>query len=171
MSKKTQIRCSNIKWCNAIFFAMPSLEEEIMQTKFRSEQHRAIINLVFTGNWLTAQHTKFLRTYNLTEQQFNILRILRGQQPRPASINLIKERMLDKMSDVSRIVERMRKLGLVEREICPSDRRSVEVVITEQGLELLTEVDEHAAKVDSVLDNLNNEELQTLNTLLDKLRG
>ncbi len=150
---------------------MPSIEQEIMQSKFRNEKHRAIINLVYTGNWLTAQHSKFLKTFDISEQQFNILRILRGQRPKSASITLIRERMLDKMSDVSRLVERMRKLGLLEREACPSDRRFVEVVITKKGLELLEEIDMQSPHVDSIAENLTNNELEALNTLLDKLRG
>lgn len=142
-----------------------------MQTTFRNEEQKAIINVVYTGNWLTDRHTKFLKDFDLSEQQFNILRILRGQRPKTASVNLLRERMLDKMSDVSRLVERLRKNGLVEREICPHDRRSVEIVITERGLAVLAEVDKHTRKMDKVAKTLSKEELRTLNALLDKLRG
>lgn len=150
---------------------MPSLEEEIMQKTFRNEGQKAIINIIYTGNWLTARHSKLLKTFDLSEQQFNILRILRGQRPKPASLLLLRERMLDKMSDVSRLVERLRKSGLVEREVCINDRRSVEVVISEQGLSVLAEVDKHINKLDKISPRLNAVELQTLNALLDKLRG
>lgn len=161
----------------SIFFSytflttMPSIEQEIMQTKFRNERHKAIINVVYTGNWLTAQHTKFLKKFDLTEQQFNILRILRGQRPKPSSINLLRERMLDKMSDVSRLVERLRKQGLVERKISAKDRRAVEVVITKEGLLVLTKIDRKAHEIDATAATLTDEELQILNSLLDKLRG
>jgi DNA-binding MarR family transcriptional regulator len=104
-------------------------------------------------------------------QQYNILRILRGQYPKPATIKLIKERMLDKMSDASRIVEKLRLKGLVERTICPNDRRNVDVCITEKGLGLLTQLDKHDGEVDAKLSSLNTEEVAQLNSLLDKLRG
>jgi DNA-binding MarR family transcriptional regulator len=152
------------------FVIMPSLEQEIMQTTFRNEEQKAIINVIYTGNWLTARHSKLLKQFDLSEQQFNILRILRGQRPKPSSILLLKERMLDKMSDVSRLVERLRRNGLVERETCIHDRRAVEVVITELGLSVLAEVDEYINDADSIAQALSKEELLTLNTLLDKLR-
>jgi MarR family transcriptional regulator, multiple gene regulator MgrA len=149
---------------------MPPLHEEIRQSTFRNERHKAVINVVYTGNWLTTEHTKFLKDFDLSEQQFNILRILRGQGQKPASITLLKERMLDKMSDVSRLVERLRSIGLVERSVCPHDRRAVEVVITLRGLALLTTIDEHIETVDAFASQLTDEELRFLNYLLDKLR-
>ena len=149
---------------------MPPLHEEIRQSKFRNERHKAIVNVIYTGNWLTNQHSQFLKDYDLSEQQFNILRILRGQGKKPASITLLKERMLDKMSDVSRLVERLRTSGLVERSVCPHDRRAVEVVITPQGLTVLASIDEDIEKVDSFAAPLTDEELRFLNYLLDKLR-
>ncbi len=150
---------------------MPPLHEEIQQTKFRNERHKAVINIIFTGNWLTSEHSRFLKEFNLSEQQFNILRILRGQAGEPASISLLKERMLDKMSDVSRLVERLRVSGLVERSVCEQDRRAVEVVITKQGLELLRRIDARADEVDSIVSSLTDEELRFLNFLLDKVRS
>ncbi|MCU0426566.1 MAG: MarR family transcriptional regulator [Candidatus Kapabacteria bacterium] len=150
---------------------MPTIEKEITQNKFRNESHKAIINVIYTGNWLTAKHSKFLKKFDLTEQQFNILRILRGQRPKPASIGLLRDRMLDKMSDVSRLVERLRKLGLVEREVSPTDRRTVEIVITKLGVQLLSRIDRKNREIDATVQNLSEEELQQLNTLLDKLRG
>jgi MarR family transcriptional regulator, multiple gene regulator MgrA len=149
---------------------MPPLEEEIMQTTFRNERHKAIINLVYTGNWLTDKHSRFLKDFSISEQQFNILRILRGQHPKPASITLLKERMLDKMSDVSRLVERLRIAGLVQRDLCIHDRRAVEVVITAQGLKLLSAIDNRADEVDTVLSTLDCQEIIFLNYLLDKIR-
>ncbi len=149
---------------------MPPLHEEIQQSTFRNERHKAIINVIYTGNWLTNEHTQFLKDFDLSEQQFNILRILRGQGKKPASITLLKERMLDKMSDVSRLVERLRTSGLVERSICPHDRRAVEVVITPHGLALLTAIDERIEIVDGFVEPLTDDELRFLNYLLDKLR-
>jgi DNA-binding MarR family transcriptional regulator len=150
---------------------MPPLQEEIKQSKFRNERHKAIVNVIYTGNWLTNQHSQFLKDYDLSEQQFNILRILRGQGAKPASISLLKERMLDKMSDVSRLVERLRVSGFVERSICPHDRRAVEVVITKKGLRILDTIDKHIEEVDAFVGALPDDELRFLNYLLDKLRS
>lgn len=165
-------RILNVKTLNVATYknSMPPLHEEIRQSKFRNERHKAIVNVIYTGNWLTNQHSHFLKNYDLSEQQFNILRILRGQGKNPASITLLKERMLDKMSDVSRLVERLRAGGLVDRSVCPHDRRAVEVVITQQGLAVLDSIDEDIDKVDSLVSSLTAEELHFLNYLLDKLR-
>ena len=147
------------------------LEEEIEQKNFDSDYHKAAINIIYTSNWLTDIHTKAIKPYNLTIQQFNILRILRGKYPEVVNLKLIKARMLDKMSDVSRLVERLREKGLVDRKICPSDRRHIDVCITENGLSLLSRLDEDINKINSLLTSLNAREIETLNNLLDKLRG
>ena len=147
------------------------LEKEIAQENFKSKKQKAIINLVYTSNWLNQKQTNFFKQFDLSVQQFNILRILRGQHPDPATIKLLKERMLDKMSDASRIVEKLRKKGLVERNECPSDRRNVDVCITDKGLKLLKKIDEREPELHSLTSNLKKEELEQLNNLLDKLRG
>ena len=146
------------------------LEEEITQKHFRNEYHKAAVNMVYTFNWLNNQNTSILKPLGITPQQFNILRILRGQYPKPATIKLIKERMLDKMSDASRIVEKLRIKEFVERNICSSDRRNVDVCITEKGLDLLAKLDSYSDEMNDRLSNLNEEEIKNLNTLLDKLR-
>ncbi|HSH66062.1 MAG TPA: MarR family transcriptional regulator, partial [Bacteroidia bacterium] len=125
------------------------LEKEIFQDNFKSNKHKAILNIFYTYNWLYEKHVRELKPYDLTVQQFNILRILRGQYPKPASIKLLKQRMLDKMSDVSRLVEKLRIKGLVERTTCSNDRRNVDVKITEKGLELLSKFD----LIDDALQN------------------
>jgi DNA-binding MarR family transcriptional regulator len=109
--------------------------------------------------------------YDITSNQFNILRILRGQYPNPATINLLKDRMLDKMSDASRLVERLRKKGLVKRDLKPNDRRCVDVIISEKGLKLLSEIDKLNDQHDAMLKKLNVKEVKKINSLLDKLRG
>lgn len=147
------------------------LEEEISQKHFRNEYHKAAVNMVYTFNWLNGHNVSFFKPLGITPQQFNILRILRGQYPHPATIKLIKERMLDKMSDASRIVEKLRVKGLVERNICSHDRRNVDVCITQKGLDLLEQVDKLDNEIDSKLSSLNEEEITQLNILLDKLRG
>src|SRR5690606_22682725 len=108
---------------------------------------------------------------HITLQQFNILRILRGQHPQPATVNLLKERMLDKMSDASRIVERLVKKKLAVREVNRKDRRAVDIYITEKGLELLKKLDEKDLGTDVLRKNLSHEETDMLNRLLDNMRG
>ena len=147
------------------------LEEEIKQKSFRNESHKLAVNLMYTHGWFINTQSDLFKKYDLTTAQFNILRILRGQYPNQASINLLKDRMLDKMSDVSRLVERLRTKGLIERKICEQDRRRAEVIITNKGLELLKELDELEYKFDSIFRNLNEDEAKNLNNLLDKLRG
>src|SRR3989337_3458772 len=107
------------------------LEEEISQKAFRNNKHKAIVNIIFSYNWLLKNHFKLLKPYDLTIQQFNILRILRGQYPNPATVKLLKERMLDKMSDASRLVDRLIKKELVTRCINTKDRRAVDIKISE----------------------------------------
>ena len=129
------------------------------------------VNILFTNNWLLEHTEKPLKEKGITGQQFNILRILRGQFPNPASVNLLKERMLDKMSDVSRLVERLRKKGLVSRKECESDRRLTDVLITTKGLSLLKYFDERNEEEEKLLNRLSGKEAAILNDLLDKLRG
>ena len=147
------------------------LEDEIKQSKFRNEQHKLSVNIIYTYGWLSNLQSRLLSESGLTSNQFNILRILRGQHPKPATINLLKERMLDKMSDASRLVERLRAKGLVSRSLSSEDRRRVDVSITEKGLRVLSEIDKLDAKSDSVFERLSPQEVKVLNDLLDKLRG
>jgi DNA-binding MarR family transcriptional regulator len=148
-----------------------ALEKEIHQQKFRNDSHRLGVNLVYTLNWMNNYFSTALKPFGITSQQFNVLRILRGQHPNPASVKLIRERMLDKMSDASRIVEKLRVKGLLERNISSEDRRSCEVQITQKGLSLLAEIDKHNDTFDSHFSNLSVQEIKDLNYLLDKMRG
>ncbi len=147
------------------------LEDEIQQKKFRSETQKLAINLTYTHNWLNAHYSAMFRTSDITMQQFNVLRILRGQYPNPCSVKLIKERMLDRMSDASRIVDKLKAKGLVDRRECPVDRRSVDILITDKGLELLKSMDSIDDHFKDVFKALTDEEMKTINHLLDKLRN
>ena len=147
------------------------LEDEIKQKKFKNEFHKLAVNLIFTHGWLLDHQAKFFKKFGITGAQYNILRILRGQHPNPASINLLKERMLDKMSDASRLVERLKQKGLVEREVCTEDRRRVEVVINDKGLNLLKEMDKIEDRFEQIFKGIGNSEAKSLNDLLDRLRG
>ncbi len=146
------------------------LEDEISQPKFKSQYQKAALNIIYTCNWLTSQHSANLKPHGITQQQYNILRILRGQYPKPASIKLLKERMMDKMSDASRLVEKLRLKGLLERKINKADRRNVDVAISQKGLDLLTSLD-YLDENFKKLISLNEKDVDQLNELLDKLRG
>lgn len=147
------------------------LEQEIKQPKFRNEYHKVAVNLIYTFNWLAKAQTELFKKHDITGNQFNILRILRGQYPKPAAVCLLRERMLDKMSDASRLVERLRVKGLVQRELSQEDRRRVDVKITDKGLKLLAEIDRMNDHYDELLKKLSPTEATKLNNLLDKLRG
>src|SRR5688572_13243444 len=117
------------------------LEKEIASNKFENNYQKTVVNVLFTYGWVTNLLRKRFDKYHITMQQFNILRILRGQYPQPATINLLKDRMLDKMSDASRIVERLVQKGLVSRCTNQKDRRAVDIMITERGLDILKTLD------------------------------
>jgi len=146
-----------------------SLESDIQQPKFRNEYQKTVINLIYTYNWVSEQHKRFFEREDITSQQYNILRILRGAG-NPLSTLQIRQRMLDKMSDTSRIVDRLIKKGLVKKVTCKSDRRLVDVSITEKGVELLQKLDQSNQEMDSIVSKLSVEEASTLNELLDKIR-
>ncbi|WP_212006622.1 MarR family winged helix-turn-helix transcriptional regulator [Chitinophaga sp. HK235] len=148
---------------------MSNLEKLITQKNFGDDYQRGLVSLIFVGNWITSRHQQFFKRYDITMQQYNILRILRGQHPKAASINLLKERMLDKMSDVSRLVERLRKADFVERKSCELDRRAVDVKITAKGLELLSTIDAELSQLNDSFKSLNEKEIGQLNKLLDKM--
>jgi DNA-binding MarR family transcriptional regulator len=147
------------------------LEKEILSSKFENEYQKSIVNLIFTYNWMTHLLKKKLGKYHITLQQFNVLRILRGQYPNPATVNLIKERMLDKMSDASRIVDRLIEKGMVTRCTNKDDRRAVDIGISDKGLELLKKLSGEMTEADIIKNNLTKEEAAELNRLLDKFRG
>ena len=146
------------------------LEDEIKQSKFKSEYQKLELNIIFTANWLEHHHGKHCKQHDITSEQFNILRILRGQYPNPATVNLLIERMLNKMSNASRLVEKLRKKGLVERKISKDDRRACDVIITKKGLALLSELDKLEKEWEKLVAHLSLDEARKLNTLLDKLR-
>jgi DNA-binding MarR family transcriptional regulator len=147
------------------------LEKEINQKKFRNDSHKLGVNIIYTFGWMNTFQSALMKPYGITSQQFNVLRILRGQQPNPASVKLIRERMLDKMSDASRIVEKLRIKGFIDRKICQDDRRSCNVFITEKGLKLLNKLDKENNSFDNLFSALSPSEIRQMNLLLDKLRG
>lgn len=147
------------------------LEEEIKQKKFKSDYQKLAVNIIFTHGWLMNYQKKFFDKYDITGNQFNILRILRGQHPQPVSVSILRDRMLDKMSDASRLVERLRIKKLLIRNICKNDRRKSDINITEKGLQVLSELDTIDDEFIKLFSSLSEIEIETLNTLLDKMRG
>lgn len=148
------------------------LEQAIKQFEFESKGQRLGVNLIYTSNWVQERQKMYFDQFNITQQQYNVLRILRGHYPEPFSTSDIRDRMLDKMSDASRIVARLVKKGLVVRKTSRKDKRLVDVVISEQGLTLLEEIDgsieQHAQKP---FEKLTSKEQETLDNLLDKIRN
>jgi DNA-binding MarR family transcriptional regulator len=148
-----------------------SLEQDIGQKDFHSEYHKAVLNILHTHAFLVDRMNDLFKKYDITRQQYNVLRILRGQLPASASVNLIRERMLDKMSDASRIVERLRLKEYVTRDYSENDKRRVDVKITQKGLDLLDLMQTEVDNFNNIINNLSEAETRQLNELLDKVRA
>ncbi len=147
------------------------LEDAIQQRKpFSNPRQRMAVNLIYTSNWLISRQKEFFKGYDITVQQYNVLRILRGRHPEPISTSDIRGRMLDRMSDVSRIVDRLVKKSMVIRSTCKQDKRLVDVVITDKGMALLASIDEKWEEMDTLTSTLSLEEVEIVNDLLDKFR-
>jgi DNA-binding MarR family transcriptional regulator len=147
------------------------IEEEIKQTKFRNAHHKAMLNLFYTAGWLESKNKDFFKSFGITLQQFNILRILRGQHPNKISGAEIKTRMLDKNSDVSRLLDRLTAKKLVIKIRCPNDKRAADVGITEEGLRVLKQLDNDINQTDRKALKISIAEAMQLSNLLDKCRG
>lgn len=146
------------------------IEEKIKQNAFASEAEKAFVNIGYTQSYISNQINNRIKEHNISIQQYNVLRILKGQHPKPVSINNITDRMVDKMSNASRLVEKLRTKNLIERKQCSFDKRQVDVCLTDKGIEMLMVLTE---KIDHVINDhlhLKEEEYSTLNRLLDSLR-
>lgn len=152
------------------FVATMNIEEEIKQQTFKSSHQKALINLLYTASWLQSKQQEFFKPFKITAQQFNILRILKGQHPKSISATEIKSRMLDKNSDVSRLLDRLVAKDLISKRVCPNDKRATDVNITEHGLDLLKILATYQEEIDGVLALTEGEAMQ-LSQLLDKCRG
>ena len=148
------------------------IDDAIQQKTFISEHQKALINLLYTSGQVLSNNTRILRPYNISQQQFNILRILRGMHPQPATVKLLTERMLDKMSNASRLVEKLKQKDFVERIPCEDDRRRVDISITDKGLRLVAEASEAIeSDMEKIHSVLTKEEALQLSDLLDKVRA
>ncbi len=146
------------------------LEDEIQQKNFKTQQQKLAVNILYSSNWLNGHYAVFFKGLDITIQQFNVLRILRGQ-PDPCALKIIKERMLDRMSDASRIVDKLVTKKYVIRTQCPGDRRSVNLMISDKGKELLESLDFIDDATKDIFKNLTTSEIEQINDLLDKMRG
>ncbi len=147
-----------------------TIEEEIKQKAFTNEYHKLVVNLMFTANWMRSNEHRLLKPFGISGQQYNVLRILRGQHPRPASLILVRERMLDKESNASRLVDKLCQAGLTHRVQCPNDRRQVEISLTVKGDELLKKIKPEIDKLHGNISHIGEEHAKTCNELLDELR-
>lgn len=150
---------------------MATIEEAIRQRKFTNEHEKAIVNILFTASWLDALHIQQLKPFGISPQQFNVLRILRGSYPNALRLSDITERMIDKNSNATRLVEKLRQKGFVKREICKHNRRQVDIWITQKGLDLLAELDQQRDSFLKHVQGISITEAEQLNVMLDKLRS
>ena len=123
------------------------IEEEIKQSPFKDEYTKAVVNLLFTQSYLVSRQSRIFKPHDISAEQYNVLRILRGRSPKPITVSSIQERMLNKMSNASRLVEKLKQKEMVRRTECPKDRRQVDVVITEKGLDLLELLDKEVKQL------------------------
>jgi len=157
-----QLRCLNTD--------IMKIESAIKQTRpFRNDYQKGLVNLLYTHGWLMKQLRDFFQPHDLTIKQFNVLRIIKGAGE-AISTSVIRERMIDKMSDASRVVDRLYKKGLVEKKGCPRDRRLVDVMISDKGLQILEQIEKKSQQLDDILSKLDAKEVRQFNDLLDKMR-
>ncbi|WP_276499623.1 MarR family winged helix-turn-helix transcriptional regulator [Pontibacter litorisediminis] len=147
------------------------IEDEIHQKAFKDDYRRLMANLLFTNNWLNQQLLPFFKGLGLTLQQHNVLAILRGQHPEPVCFGDIQNRMVDRNSNVTRLIDKLIEKGYVTRDICQTNRRMIEVRITGSGLKKLQEVDAQFPNLMERFHNLSEEEAVLVSNMLDKLRG
>lgn len=148
-----------------------SLEQDIKQERFTNEYEKMVVNILFTSSWIYNMNSARFKQHSITPEQYNVLRILRGSNPKPMMLADITCRMIDKNSNATRLVEKLRQKGLLRREICESNRRQVDISITEKGLAVLKKIDLETESWLEPLKALQKNEAQDLNHLLDKLRG
>lgn len=133
--------------------------------------HHSVIDLISTGNWVQDQISEILKPFKLSNPQFNVLRILRGQKGKPASLSCVSDKMIHKMSNTTRLVDKLMEKGLVDRIICPENRRKVEITITEEGLKLLQKIDGILEETEAqLMSDLNKDELEQLQQLLTRIK-
>lgn len=147
------------------------IEEVIKSTVALDDAKKVILNIMYTQNVISDKFNEILKPYDLSGEQYNVLRILRGQKGNPANMCVIQERMIAKNSNTTRLIDKLLLKDFVTREVCPDNRRKIEVAITQKGLTVLTELDPKVKEHEQLFAaNLTQEELEQLNTLLEKYR-
>jgi DNA-binding MarR family transcriptional regulator len=147
------------------------IEDAIQQKEFKDPYNKLVVNFLYTHSYIVTVQNALFKPYDLSPEQYNVLRILRGQNGVPATVSSIQDRMLNKMSNASRLVEKLKQKGLVKREECPKDRRQVDVVITLNGLEILKELELKVDESNRSFVHLSTDDVQLMNELLEKMRG
>ena len=147
------------------------ISEDLKQRTFISETSKSVVNIIFTGNWMMQKMHELLKPFGLTPQQYNVLRILRGQQNNPMTVLAITERMLDKTSNASRLVDKLLEKKFVLRKECPHDRRAVDIIILPAGLTILSEIDQVQKAWEMNFQSINPDKMSQLNDLLDEFRS
>jgi len=166
-----QIKFTTFVPTNYIYTNM-KIEEEIKSTVSLNDSKKIILNVIYTQNVINDKLNDILKPFELSGEQYNVLRILRGQKGNPANMCIIQERMLAKTSNTTRLVDKLLLKNLVTRNVCPENRRKIEVLITQKGLDLLKQLDPKIEEHEnSFSKNLNSEELEQLNKLLEKYRN
>jgi DNA-binding MarR family transcriptional regulator len=147
------------------------LEEELRTEKFKTEQQRAVLSILFTSSWIEVRTNECFKQYGISQEQYNVLRILKGQKGRPANLSTVQERMIHRMSNATRLVEKLKLKGYVNRVPCEDNRRKVEITITNKGIALLENIDPRLVKLETDLfRNFTEEEIRQIGSLLDKVR-
>jgi DNA-binding MarR family transcriptional regulator len=144
--------------------------DAIKQKEFKSEFQKLFINIIYTANWLNNESIKTLKPFGISPQQYNVLRILKGQHPNAITVNNIIDRMLDKSSNASRLVDKLKQKGLVERDVCNNDRRQVDIKITTKGIALVEDISKKMDSFNKIKESITIEEAEKMNTILDNLR-
>ncbi len=147
------------------------IKEEIKQSKFQSAKQMAMINIVYTANWIRDNQQNIFKKYDILPQHYNILRIVNGKFPEAVSPSDIKEVILDKGRDLTRLVDKLVSLGLLKRQLCENNRRKMEIFITVKGQELIKESKAEISELMEKTINISEEEAQVLSDLLDKIRS
>jgi len=146
--------------------------KEINQKEFDSGIEKAMVNLLYTSNWFRDYHHQIFSPFGIKPQHYNILRILKGKHPQPISPGEIKEVMLDKAPDLTRLLDKLEDLRYVDRHLCPVNRRKMDILITKSGKKILNEINKKNKKaMDSWTGRLSEKEAEKLSELLDKFRG
>lgn len=147
------------------------IEDAIQQKEFKDPYHKAVVNLLYTQSYIVSKQSVLFKPHGISPEQYNVLRILKGQNGNPITVSSIQDRMLNKMSNASRLVEKLKQKDMVLREECPQDRRQVDVRITGKGMDVLQQIENEIVHHNTELIQLSLDEVHLLNDLLDKLRG